>query len=81
VDTRTHRVEGLRDFGHRDPRHSAAAFNRSCRHVVGECPVIFEKLRLNCESDWNPTSKAISETRRSDFSSSFLARSIRQRLT
>src|SRR5258708_28864714 len=34
------------------------------RYSVGDCPRIFLNTRLKCVKDWNPTSKAISLTRR-----------------
>jgi len=49
------------------------------RYSVGDWPSSFLKTRLKCVSDWNPTSNAISLTRRLGFSSRFFAFSMRTR--
>jgi len=55
-------------------------FPSNCaRYCVGDWPRIFLNTRLKCVSDWNPTSKAISLTRRFGFSSRFLDFSMRTR--
>jgi hypothetical protein len=49
------------------------------RYCVGDWPRIFLNTRLKCVNDWNPTSKAISLTRRFGFRSRFLDFSMRTR--
>ncbi len=51
------------------------------RKAVGDLPVTFLNERLNCESDWNPTSNAISLIRRFGFCRRLRAFSIRVRAT
>jgi hypothetical protein len=53
--------------------------NNWARYCVGDWPRIFLNTRLKCVSDWNPTSKAISLTRRFGLSSKFLDFSMRTR--
>ena len=49
------------------------------RYWVGDCPTVCLNTRLKCVRDWNPTSNAISLTRRLGLSRRFLARSMRIR--
>jgi hypothetical protein len=58
---------------------SAQRASNCARYSVGDWPSSFLKTRLKCVSDWNPTSNAISLTRRLGFSSRFFAFSMRTR--
>jgi hypothetical protein len=71
------------------PRHCQSARRRPraqlrgsrARQTVGACPVTRRNTRLNCESDWNPASKAASLIRLCGLSSRFLIFSTRMRAT
>ena len=49
------------------------------RKSLGEWLVILLKVRLNCDTDWNPTSRAMAPMRRLGFCSRLLAFSTRTR--
>ncbi len=61
------------------PRHRQRVPKSCARYSVGDWPRIFLNTRLKWVSDWNPTSKAISLTRRFGLSRRFLDFSMRTR--